>query len=102
MPFIPAVELTTAGTAPELPAGTALTVPVSELIAYHQQTGFTRVVLVGKRSLDVKEPTEEIDRLVRSAVQKAPFNRATVWEVAGPRAFDGRPANEMHELSASE
>ncbi len=38
-----------------------------EFIAYSQNTGFTRLNLNGGRVLDVKETTDQIDRLVRSA-----------------------------------
>lgn len=42
-------------------------VGVSEFIAYCQNTGFTRVNLRGGKVLDVKETTDQIDRLMRAA-----------------------------------
>ena len=42
-------------------------VPAAELIAYDQQTGFTQLTLTGGRVLEVREGTDEIDRLVRGA-----------------------------------
>ena len=40
---------------------------VSQLIAYAQNDGFTRLRLTGGRMLDVKETTDRIDFLVRRA-----------------------------------
>lgn len=45
-------------------------VGVTELIAYSQNTGFTRLNLTGGKVLDVKETTDQIDRLVRSAANR--------------------------------
>jgi hypothetical protein len=45
----------------------AIRVLTSQLITYNQQNGFTRLRLTGRRVLEVKESTDEIDRLVRSA-----------------------------------
>jgi len=39
----------------------------AHLIAYEQQRGFTRLRMLGAKWLDVKEGTDEIDRLVRAA-----------------------------------
>jgi len=48
------------------PAGqTAL--PTYEIIAYSQGMAYTRLHLTGRRTLDVKETTQEIDLLVRAA-----------------------------------
>ncbi|HXT10607.1 MAG TPA: hypothetical protein VN873_03520 [Candidatus Angelobacter sp.] len=48
----------------ELNDGTVL---ISQLIAYAQNNGFTRLRLTGGRMLDVKETTDRIDFLVRRA-----------------------------------
>jgi hypothetical protein len=40
---------------------------VSQLIAYAQNDGFTRLRLTGGRMLDVRETTDHIDSLVRRA-----------------------------------
>jgi len=42
-------------------------VGVTEFIAYSQNAGFTRLNLTGGKVLDVKETTDQIDRLVRTA-----------------------------------
>ncbi len=42
-------------------------VSIAEFIAYSQNTGFTRLSLTGGKVLDVKETTDQIDRLVRVA-----------------------------------
>jgi hypothetical protein len=42
-------------------------VPAAQLITYDQQNGFTRLRLTGGRVLEVKEGTDQIDRLIRSA-----------------------------------
>lgn len=39
-------------------------VSITEFIAYSQNTGFTRLILTGGKVLDVKETTDQIDRLV--------------------------------------
>jgi len=44
--------------------------PLSELIAYSAHADYTRLNLVGRKVLDVKETTQEIDRLVRQASQQ--------------------------------
>lgn len=46
----------------------AMEVKIQDLLAYSQELGFTRLCLRGGRALDVSEGTEDIDRLVRSAV----------------------------------
>ena len=42
-------------------------IPLSEMICYSQEIGFTRLRLTGGQTLDVKETTERIDQLVRQA-----------------------------------
>ncbi len=39
----------------------------SQLLTYNQQIGFTTLRLSGGRLLEVKESTDEIDRLIRAA-----------------------------------
>ena len=39
----------------------------AQMITYHQQPGFTQLRLTGRKVLEVKESTDQIDRLVRSA-----------------------------------
>ena len=54
-------------------------VGVGELIAYSQNLGFTRLNLTGRKVLDVKETTDQIDRLVRKASHQidVPANSST-------------------------
>jgi len=42
-------------------------VGIGEFIAYSQNAGFTRLNLTGGKVLEVKETTDQIDRLVRYA-----------------------------------
>ena len=42
-------------------------VSIGEFIAYSQNVGFTRLNLTGGKVLEVKESTDQIDRLVRAA-----------------------------------
>jgi len=49
----------------------AVRVKAAHLIAYEQQPGFTRLRMLGAKSLDVKEGTDEIDRLVRAAASSS-------------------------------
>jgi len=49
------------------PGGDQLPLPAYELIAYSQAMEHTRLHLTGRRTLEVKETTQEIDRLVRDA-----------------------------------
>ena len=42
-------------------------ISISEFIAYSQNSGFTRLNLTGGKVLEVKETTDQIDRLVRAA-----------------------------------
>jgi len=45
----------------------AISVILSQLIAYAQEQGFTRLKLTGGKTLDVQETTDHIDSLVRTA-----------------------------------
>jgi hypothetical protein len=47
--------------------GSKISVPVSELITYKQNTEGTQLRLVGRKSIQVMESTAQIDRLVRAA-----------------------------------
>ena len=60
---VPNVRLTPAG----LMEPPWISVPLSQMICYSQETGFTRLRLTGGQTLDVKETTERIDQLVRQA-----------------------------------
>jgi len=51
-------------------ASQSVSLPVSELIAYSEQSGFTRLNLTGSKILDVKETTWQIDLLVRAAASQ--------------------------------
>ena len=56
------------------PGQILVNVGMAEFIAYSQNTGFTRLNLTGGKVLDVKETTDQIDRLVRLASgQRYPF-----------------------------
>jgi hypothetical protein len=46
-----------------------LSLPAFELIAYSQGMDHTRLQLTGRRTLEVKETTQEIDLLVRVAAR---------------------------------
>ena len=62
----PNVRLTLAK-ATEGNASGSVSIPASKLLAYYQQMGFTRLKLIGGIILEVKETTDQIDRLVRAA-----------------------------------
>ena len=62
----PNISLTLAK-ATEGNAGGTIRVPASKLLAYDQQLGFTRLRLTGGAVLEVREGTDQIDRLVRAA-----------------------------------
>jgi hypothetical protein len=47
-----------------------VSISIFELIAYSQCIDFTRLNLTGRRVLDVKETTDQIDRLVRDAASQ--------------------------------
>jgi len=68
----PTISLTVMQGQEGLPSG-AVRVKAAQLIAYEQQRGFTRLRMLGAKWLDVKEGTDEIDRLLRAA---ASSNRA--------------------------
>lgn len=44
-----------------------ISITISQLIAYSQNEGFTRLRLTGGKMLDVKETTDRIDFLIRRA-----------------------------------
>jgi hypothetical protein len=46
---------------------TGINVLISQMISYSQESGFTRLWLTGRKTLDVKETTDRIDDLVRRA-----------------------------------
>jgi hypothetical protein len=52
------------------PLQSPVIVAIDELIAYSQGSNFTRLNLTGRKVLDVKETTDEIDRLVRAATSQ--------------------------------
>ena len=61
--IVPSVRLT-----PVAEMGpTGINVVISHMISYSQETGFTRLRLTGRKTLDVKETTDRIDDLVRRA-----------------------------------
>jgi len=62
----PTIRLTPVAVNDEQPS-TQMTVATFDLIAYWQELGHTRLHLTGRRKLEVKEMTQEIDRLVRAA-----------------------------------
>jgi hypothetical protein len=62
----PTIALTTAASTDRLTAGSVLNVVISELIAYEERQGFTRLMLTRKRTVDVRESIREIERLVWS------------------------------------
>jgi len=50
-------------------------VGVVDFITYSQNPGFTRLNLTGGKVLDVKETTDQIDRLVRTAASQNMMTR---------------------------
>ena len=52
-------------------------IEAAQLLAYQQQTGFTRLWVRGAKWLEVKEDTDEIDRLIRAAASTATI--ASKW-----------------------
>jgi hypothetical protein len=74
---LPAVHLTPVDAASE----DGIDVAVSELIAYSQQRTFTRLRLIGRKTLDVKETTDRIDRLIRRASSAAGLNILNVGQI---------------------
>jgi hypothetical protein len=61
------IQFTAASTTEGQAAGGKLTVELGDLIAYEENTDFTRLTLTGGRVLHVKETAVEIERLVRQA-----------------------------------
>ena len=51
--------------------GEVITVPTLQLLAYAQGPGFTRLRLTGGQTLDVRETTDHIDRVIRAAANSA-------------------------------
>jgi hypothetical protein len=62
------VRLTPAGTEPHQ---SQLSVTLDELISYSQGANCTRLSLTGRGLLEVKETTDQIDRLVRAAASQS-------------------------------
>jgi hypothetical protein len=62
----PSISLTPIRAA-ESNAPDSIKIVVSRLLAYDQRDSFTRLKLTGGQAIDVKESTEQIDRLVRAA-----------------------------------
>jgi hypothetical protein len=60
---VPSVHLTPL----EVTASSGVNLTISQLIAYTQNEGFTRLRLTGGKVLDVKETTDRIDFLIRRA-----------------------------------
>lgn len=54
-----------------------VSIDAAQLLGYEQQTGFTRLWVRGAKWLDVKEDTDEIDRLIRAAASTAAI--ASKW-----------------------
>jgi hypothetical protein len=69
----PIIRLTIATAAKDQRPGSTIEVPTADLIAYDQQNGFTRLILVGGKVLGVTEATDQIDRLVRLAASGDSF-----------------------------
>ena len=63
----PSIKLTVAVNTDDHQEGGSIRVHTAELIAYDQQLDFTRLVLKGRRTLHVKERTDQIDHLIRTA-----------------------------------
>jgi hypothetical protein len=61
---LPVISLTLSRTDP---GQLQVEVGITEFISYSQCPGFTRLNLTGRKVLEVKEKTDQIDRLVRKA-----------------------------------
>ena len=61
--FAPSIRLTPL----EVLGSNGVNLTISQLIAYTQNEGFTRLRLTGGKVLDVKETTDRIDFLIRRA-----------------------------------
>jgi hypothetical protein len=71
-------------------------VAINEFIAYAQNSGFTRLNLTGGKILEVKETTDQIDRLVRAASsQPNPPSRRIAGEALALNLADGSAAATM-------
>jgi hypothetical protein len=66
LPHTPSICLTPVRAA-EGNAPCTLNIVIARLLAYDQRDSFTRLKLTGGQVLDVKESTDQIDRLVRAA-----------------------------------
>jgi hypothetical protein len=69
----PTREFSIALTLARSEAGTptlTIQIPPKEMIAYDQELGFTRLRLKGNKVLEVREGTDEIDRLIRRAASR--------------------------------
>jgi hypothetical protein len=64
------IRLTPSQTEPDQ---SPLSVALDELISYSQGSDCTRLNLTGRRLLQVKETTDQIDRLVRAAASQSPL-----------------------------
>lgn len=53
--------------------GATRTVLLSQLLTYAEERGFTRLRLVGGLEMQVRETTDQIDRLVRTAATRSPM-----------------------------
>ncbi|MGD0614727.1 MAG: hypothetical protein ABSA69_04695 [Verrucomicrobiota bacterium] len=62
----PNISLTLVG-APEGDPSCTIRILTAQLITYSQRDNFTQLTLTGGRVLEVKESTDQIDRLVRIA-----------------------------------
>jgi len=61
--YVPTVRLTPV----DLSGSGDVHITISQMIAYSQNDGFTRLRLTGGKMLDVKETTDRIDYLIRRA-----------------------------------
>jgi hypothetical protein len=76
-------------------------VSIGEFIAYSQNAGFTRLNLTGGKILEVKESTDQIDRLVRAASSQP--NALTYEPVPGfDQAFSAAADAEAGEIRTIE
>jgi len=67
-----AIQLTNAST-PGSDASATPPIDVQRLLAYKSGSGHTELSLVGGETLRVRETTDQIDRLVRSAFESSPY-----------------------------
>jgi hypothetical protein len=64
------ITLTVVGNAQRM----TIQVKPKEMLAYSQQTGFTKLRLTGNKVLEVEEGTDHIDRLIRCAASNRAGN----------------------------